>query len=140
MLIMATILAGSIGLAGIGISRAASTSSTIDTPTGMATTAPAGHPMMARHGGPMLDDMATKFGMSATELKSELDSGKPMYQIAAEHGVTFAKEQEERLSDLKTHLDDMVKVGYMTQSEADSVYASAKANPMIGFGPGGPHR
>lgn len=141
-IVMATILAGSIGLAGLGISRAqtaSTTSSTVDTATTTtaattSTTPP--HGMMDR--GQHLADLATKFGMTTTELQTALDAGTPMYQIAAEHGVTYAKEQTERLAELKTQLDDMVKVGYMTQTEADAVYANAKDNPTVGFGFGGP--
>ncbi len=139
-LLLATVLAGSIGLAGIGISRAQSAASTADTAVDTAattsTTTTATPVRMGHRFG--LEDAATKFGMTAAELKTQLDAGKEMYQIAAEHGVTFAEEQAARLTDLKTRLDDMVKVKYMTQAEADSVYAAAKANPMVGFGHGGP--
>lgn len=90
--------------------------------------------------GEHLGDMATKFGMTETELKRAIDSGKPIYQIAAEHGVTYAKEQAERMATLKTQLDDMVKVKYMTQAEADAAYDNAKDSPMVGFEMGdGPH-
>lgn len=86
-----------------------------------------------------MTELATSFGMTATELQTALESGKPMYQIAAEHGVTYAKQKATQLTELKTKLDDMVKVGYMTQAEADSAYANAQTNPLMGLGMGGPH-
>lgn len=144
---MATILAGSIGLAGLGISRAQTAEPTISnvdtavpaTATDTSTATPATMPGRGFHHAERLADMATKFGMTTAELQTAIDSGKPMYHIAAEHGYTFAKEQADRLSQMKTRLDDMVKVGYMTQAEADAAYENAQDNPMIGFGFGGRH-
>lgn len=92
-----------------------------------------------RHGA-MLEDRAEQLGMTVEELRSEIESGKPWYQIAAEHGLTYAEEKADRLADLKTRLDDMVKVGYMTQVEADAAYAQAESNSGaggFGFGPHG---
>ncbi len=144
---MATILAGSISLAGLGVSRAQTTDATSSVDTAVTTAATdttttettAPKLIRGRHHAEQLADQADKFGMTTAELQTALESGKPMYQIAAEHGVTFAKEKVERLAELKTRLDDMVKVGYMTQAEADAAYTNAKDNPMVGFGFGGPH-
>lgn len=144
-LLLATILAGSIGLAGLGISRA-QTADTVDTAvtatttTSTGTTAPM--PMFGRggHHAERLTEQAEKFGMTVAELQTAIESGKPMYQIAAEHGYTYAKAQADRLAEFKTRLDDMVKVKYMTQAEADAIYANAKDNPMMGAGFGGPGR
>lgn len=87
----------------------------------------------------MFEERAKLLNMSADDLKSELESGKPFYQIAAEHGVTYDTLKANRLSDIKTKLDDMVKVGFMTQDEANQIYAQAQSQPMIdgiGFGHG----
>jgi hypothetical protein len=43
----------------------------------------------AGNGGPNLERMAQRFGMTQDELQKEIDSGKTMQQIAAEHGVQF---------------------------------------------------
>ena len=142
-LILALILAGSISLAGIGISRAQTTPVDSPLPTaGLAATTPSTTtppPMMGGPRGQHLDDLATKLKMSASDLQAALQSGKPLYQIEAEHGVTYQTEKAQRLQDLKTRLDDMVKVGYMTQADADQVYQQAQSQPFIGFGPGGHH-
>lgn len=149
-IVMATVLAGSMSLAGLGISRAqaADASATVGTAVDTAintttatTTAPAAVTSgRGQHRAERLADQAEKFGMTTTELQTALDSGTPMYQIAAEHGVTYAKEKATRLAEMKNRLDDMVKVKYMTQAEADAAYAEAQSSTMIG-GPGfgGPH-
>jgi len=92
-----------------------------------------------RHGA-MLEDRAERLGITTDELQSEIESGKSWYQIAAEHGLTYAEEKADRLADVKSRLDDMVKVGYMTQAEADAAYGQAENSAMIGGGLGfGPH-
>ncbi len=147
--VVATVLASSIGLAGIGISRAqtADTASTaVDTAvtatTSTSTAATTTTPVtgIGRHHGKDLAELATKFGMTATEVQTALESGTPMYQIAAEHGVTYAEEKASRLAEMKTQLDSMVKVGYMTQTEADAAYKEAQSSTLMGgLGFGGPH-
>ena len=85
-----------------------------------------------------LDGMAKQFGMSVEDLQKELDAGKLFYQIAAEHGWTYAKMHEQRTTDMKATLDDMVNVGYMTQDEANAVFERMQAHmnemPMMGLG------
>lgn len=145
-IVMATILAGSMGLAGLGISRAQTTdpaSSSVDKPITTAavnavpptSTSITTQTHAERHA-QRLADKAAKLGMTSAELQAAIDSGKPMYQIAAEHGVTYATEKVQRLADLKTRLDDMVKVKYLTQAEADEAYKAAQDNPMVGMGRG----
>jgi len=145
LLLLATVLASSVGLASLGVSHAQTADTAVDAPVAVTTTdrstsASAMKPARMQMHAERLADQAKKFGMTTTELQTAIDSGKPMYQIAAEHGVTHATEKSERLVELKTRLDDMVKVKYMTQGEADSAYNEAKDSSMIG-GPGfgGPH-
>lgn len=137
-------LAIGVALASLGIARAQTTTTAVDSAVTTNAATSTGTPPMMRGGhrgpgGSMLDDQAKKFNMTTAELQTELQAGKPMYQIAAEHGVTYAAEQAQRLTDLKTRLDDMVKVKYMTQAEADAAYQNAKDNPQIGPGVGGLH-
>lgn len=150
LLLAATVLASSIGLAGLGISHAQSTdtsTTTTDSAVDTAVTATATTtsnttttPYRGGHHGRDLSEQATRFNMTVADLQAALDAGTPMYQIAAEHGVTYSSEKTQRLADLKTRLDDMVKVKYMTQAEADAVYNEAKDSAMIGrLGGGGPH-
>lgn len=127
-----TMVTGSLALAGLGIARA-NAADTIPSTDAGSVVAPFGH---GRNHQQHLADRATEFKMTVTDLQKEIDAGKPMYQIAAEHGVTYSSDQQQRLTDLKTRLDDMVKVKYMTQSEADAAYQAAQANPMLGMGKG----
>lgn len=90
--------------------------------------------MHFRHHGDKPDEAAKLFGITTDDLRKELQSGKPFYQIAAEHGVTYDKLREQRKVDLKTRLDDMVKVGFMTQAQADEILNKADEAPMLGFG------
>lgn len=141
MLILVIVLAGAIALATVGIVRAqtANTNTSGDTQVTATTntnTANTNQPCMGKHQA-KLDEMAKLLNMSADDLQKELQSGKAFYQIAAEHGVTYDKLNADRLSELKTKLDDMVKVGFMTQSEADQIYQQAQEEPMMfGFGRG----
>lgn len=140
MLILVVMLAGAIALATIGIVRAqtANTNTPVDTQVTATTNTnnantnqPTTQPCTGKHQA-KLDEMAKLLNMSTADLQKELDSGKQFYQIAAEHGVTYDKLNADRLSELKTKLDDMVKVGFMTQSEADQIYQQAQSQPMMG--------
>lgn len=140
-----TAVVGSLGLAGLGIAKAqaadtGATASDVDTAiaTEVVSTTPTkvSTPAVGERHRNRLTEMAAKFNMTEADLQKDLKAGTPMYQIAAEHGVTYASEQAQRLSDLKTRLDDMVKVKYMTQAEADAAYQAAQANPIIGMGGG----
>ncbi|MFH1171279.1 MAG: hypothetical protein V1778_01945 [bacterium] len=68
-----------------------------------------------------LDDLAALLGISSAQLQTELQSGKPFYQVAAEHGVTYDKLKTQQDANAKTQLDNMVKVGYLTQDEANTM-------------------
>lgn len=141
---LALVLVGGLALATVGIVRAQTTSPTtaaVDTQVTASTTTTdstqsAPTDCSGRHQA-RLDELAKLFNMSTSDLQAELDSGKPMYQIAAEHGVTYDTMKASRLSELKTRLDDMVKVGYMTQDEADQIYQQAQTQSVNGgFGMG----
>lgn len=91
-----------------------------------------------------LDEMASILGMSATDLQNELQSGKEFYQIAAEHGVTYDKLKAQGGAQFKARLDDMVRVGYLTQDEANTMLPQYQTQeqqmPMAGmFGGWGRH-
>lgn len=88
----------------------------------------------ARMHGAHLEQMAEDLGMSVDELKQEVATGKPFYQIAAEHGKTFDTFKSSRLEDMQARLDDMVKVGYMTQEQADAELQKMENMPMVGMG------
>ncbi len=113
----------------------ASTTANITTPS--ATT-----PEVDRHQ-QRLDAMANLLGITSSQLQTELESGKQFYQIAAEHGITYDKLKADKDTRVKARLDDMVKVGYLTQAEADAAYqqyqTQAQQTPLggtMGFGHG----
>ncbi len=121
---------------------AATSQSTVDMPvslvatTAAATTAPA-MPMAAHHQ-QRVNETAELLGITAGELTSALQGGKEFYQIAAEHGVTYDKLKASRDQQIKERLDDMVKVGYLTQEQADKQWKLFQEReeemPMKGMG------
>lgn len=71
-----------------------------------------------------LAQQATDLGISVDDLKEALESDKPFYQIAAERGVTYDELQQKHADRVKERLNDMVKVGFMTQAQADEQFIS----------------
>lgn len=76
--------------------------------------------------GPSLDAAATYLGLTEDQVKSELESGKTLAQVAKDHGKTVAGLVDALVSGVKTKLDDAVAAGRLTQSEADSMLAGLK--------------
>lgn len=139
-LILGTVLAGSLALATLGVVRAQSMPTTVTTAVTANTSdsVTTAAPMVGRgvRHQAMLEEHAQKLGLTTDQLQQEIASGKPMYQINAEHGLTYEQTKASHLTDLKARLDDMVKVGYMTQAQADAAYTEAQNSTMIGSGPG----
>ena len=141
------LIATGIGLAGAGTVATTAVRAATTTASGSATTttttndaSPPGMP----HDQQNLSDMASILGISTTQLQTELQGGKQFYQIAAEHGVSYDKLKASAEAAYKTKLDDMVKVGYLTQTEANTFLqqwqTQAATSPMVGFnGPGHEH-
>lgn len=137
-------VSSAIALTGV---RAATTDSSsvttaVDTPvtiTAAATSDPA-PPVLRR--GKHLNEMAKQLGMTTADLQAALQSGKEFYQIAAEHGLTYSKLMATREAEMKTRFQDMVKVGFMTQAEADAALKNwqEKSAEMPMMGLGGGHR
>ncbi|MBI4090069.1 MAG: hypothetical protein HY421_01575 [Candidatus Kerfeldbacteria bacterium] len=148
-LVLATILAGAIGLATLGIVRAQSSADGVDQPvvSTAVTTAESATPattttipVMGKRHGHHLQEMADLLGLSLTDLQAKLDSGTPLYKIMTEKGWTYTKLMERRQADFEATLKDMVSVGYLTQEQADQFLvtfkeriASGEMMPM-GFG------
>lgn len=137
--------AAGISLATVGAiattSARAATSETSDTSTTTSTTATTTQNRMRLHDTERLSDMASLLGITTDQLQTELDSGKEFYQIAAAHGVTYDKVVANQKTEYQTKLDDMVKVGYITQAQADTFMKNwetrAAESPMLGLGFGG---
>ena len=76
--------------------------------------------------GPGLDAAATYLGLTATQLRTELESGKTLAQIATSHGKTADGLVSALVDAAKKRLDAAVTAGRLTRSEADSLLAGLK--------------
>ena len=76
-----------------------------------------------RRGGPGLEVAATALGITADELRGELQSGSSMAEVATAHGVDVQKVIDALVADATIHLDAAVTAGKLTQAEADSKLA-----------------
>jgi lipoate-protein ligase A len=78
-----------------------------------------------RHGA-SLDTAATAIGITAEELRTELQAGKSIADVATAKGVSIDKVVEALVAEVKAHLDEEVASGEHTQEEADAKLAEAK--------------
>ena len=127
-----------LSVAATSLHAATTTNSTSTTNTATTTTMP--HRM--HDDTDRLSSMATLLGMSVTDLQTALNSGKEFYQIAAEHSITYDQVQAKQQDTYKAKLDDMVKVGYISQAQADTFlknWQTQAATSPMGFGFGGGH-
>jgi hypothetical protein len=83
-------------------------------------------PGMGR-GGPGLDAAATALGITADELRTELQGGKTIAQVASDKGVDVQTVIDAMVAQAKTHLDEEVASGEHTQAEADQKLADMTA-------------
>jgi hypothetical protein len=70
--------------------------------------------------GVALDEAAKALGIDLDALRTELQSGKTLSQIASEKGVDVQKVIDALTAAAKTKLDEAVKAGRITQELADS--------------------
>jgi hypothetical protein len=80
----------------------------------------------SEHHFPGLDTAATYLGLTAAQLRSELEDGKTLAQIAKDHGKTAAGLVNELLDAAKERIDAAVTAGRLTRSDADSLLAGLK--------------
>jgi len=78
-----------------------------------------------RHRGPGLDAAAKALGISTDELRTSLQSGKSIVEVAASNKVDVNVVIDAMVNDLKSHLADEVKAGHLTQADADQRIADA---------------
>jgi polyhydroxyalkanoate synthesis regulator phasin len=104
-----------------------------------------------RHGGfgrigIALDAAAKALGIDLDELKTELQSGKTLAEIATAHKIDIQKVIDALTADAKAKLDEAVKNGRITQEQADSRLSemTSRLQDLVNQplpGPGGPwHR
>jgi len=80
------------------------------------------------HHGPGLDAAAKYLGITEAQLRSELESGKTLADVAKAHGKTAAGVVDVLVADAKTKLDTAVKAGRLTQAQADEMLADLKGH------------
>jgi hypothetical protein len=76
--------------------------------------------------GPGLDAAATYLGLTEAQLRTELEGGKTLAQIATAHGKTVDGLVNALLDAAKKRIDAAVDAGRLTRSEADSLLAGLK--------------
>jgi hypothetical protein len=93
-----------------------------------------------------LDVAATVLGMTVEELRTALQGGQSLADVAKAKGVDVAKVVDALVAELKAHLADHVASGKNTQAEVDQMLADARTRieafvngqaPAGGFGFGG---
>ena len=100
-------------------------------------------------GAPGSEAVASYLGLTAAELRTQLQNGKTLAQIAAAQGKTIAGLEAVILADATTHLDEAVAAGKLTATQEQTMLAGLKAHlddivnrsgpPPGGPGHGGPH-
>ena len=93
------------------------------------------------HGGPMsLSAAASYLGLSEAELRTQLDSGTSLAQVAKDKGKSVDGLKTAITDQAKQTLDAAVKGGHLTQAEADQMLAGLTQRlDMLVNGTGGPH-
>ena len=84
-----------------------------------------GHGIGRGRDGRGLEAAATALGMTADELRTALQDGQTIAEIAAAKGVDVQTIIDAMAAELKTHLDEEVAAGEHTQEEADAKLADA---------------
>jgi hypothetical protein len=87
-----------------------------------------------------LDAAASYLGITEAQLRSELDGGKTLAQVAKDHGKSVDGLVDALVAELKQHLDADVAAGRITKAQEDQFLADAKqriTDFVNGKGPGG---
>jgi polyhydroxyalkanoate synthesis regulator phasin len=92
-----------------------------------------GHEGHGFHGGPplfgeKLSAAADYLGVTEVELRTKLNSGQTLAQVAKAQGKPVDGLEQAILTDAKKKLDQLVEDGELTQAEADAMYSRLKAH------------
>jgi polyhydroxyalkanoate synthesis regulator phasin len=92
--------------------------------------------------------IASYLGLTQAELRTQLESGKTLAQIAAAQGKSVTGLEDVMYADAKTHLDQAVADGKLTAAQEQTMLANLKSHlddivnhtgpPLGAHGPGGP--
>jgi hypothetical protein len=91
--------------------------------------------------GPGLDAAADALGVDASELRTQLQSGKSLADVAKDKGVDVQAVIDAIVAEMQSHLADAVADGKLTQAQADEMKADAteRATAIVnGERPDGP--
>jgi hypothetical protein len=101
--------------------------------TALAAARPEGGPGHGRGGGPGLTVAAEALGIEASDLRTELQSGKTIAEIASANDVDLQTVIDAIVTSEKAHLAEAVTEGRLTQAEADERAANAtdRATNMV---------
>ncbi len=81
----------------------------------------------SHHGGPFaLDAAASYLGLTEAELRSELEDGKSLAQVARDRDKSVDGLGDAMVAEAKQHLDADVEAGRLTQAQADSMLADLR--------------
>jgi hypothetical protein len=108
---------------------------------GGGTAAAAGKPTRGP-GGPASQAILAYLGVTAAELRTQLEAGKTLADVAKAQGKTVAGLEDAIVADAKTKLDAAVADGRLTQAQATAMLADLKTRVSdmvanVGPGPGG---
>ncbi|HEX6699247.1 MAG TPA: hypothetical protein VF101_00795 [Gaiellaceae bacterium] len=87
-----------------------------------------------------LDAAASYLGITEAQLRSELQGGKSLAQVAKDHGKSVDGLVDVLVAEMKQHLDAAVAAGRITKAQEDQFLAEAKqriTDFVNGKGPGG---
>jgi polyhydroxyalkanoate synthesis regulator phasin len=84
-----------------------------------------GHGGPGGHRGPGFSVVATTLGMTEAEVRDAISNGQTLAQLAEAKGSTAQALIDAILADHKSHLDEEVAAGELTQAEADAKLADA---------------
>ncbi|GAC1647897.1 MAG: hypothetical protein NVS4B8_20780 [Herpetosiphon sp.] len=82
-----------------------------------------GFPMMGAVQQAMVDAAAKTLGITSSELRTQLQSGQTIAQLAQSHNTTEQAVTTAALAAAKGQLDATVKAGTITQAQADAIYS-----------------
>lgn len=71
-----------------------------------------------------LDAAATAIGITEAELRTALQGGATIAEVAKDKGIELQKVIDAMVADIKAHLDQAVKDGKLTQAQADERLAT----------------
>jgi polyhydroxyalkanoate synthesis regulator phasin len=85
-----------------------------------------GGPGLGRHQGPALDAAAKYLGITEAQLRTELQNGKSLADVAKAHGKTVDGLVNALVAEAKTKVDAAVKAGRLTQAQASEMLSDLK--------------